>query len=180
MQVWRPHPVGRRRIGAGLDCFETVAAFRVGVLDGEALEVGIQRRGIRVARVRVAAMRVRLPELDARTTDGLPLDVEDPAHHVNDLTGGAPRLARNDGEIGALVHALDDGIERTEDLAGRPLQRLGEGCAESSRDGETSGADGKAQHLSPRDGVRRHDALLTGTIGPARETTEAPEPNTGA
>ena len=45
--------------------------------------------------MRVAAVRVRLPELDARAADRLAFDVEDPAHHVDDLTG----MAQDDREL---------------------------------------------------------------------------------
>ena len=77
MKVGRPHPPGSRGIGTRLDGLEAVPTFRVGGLDGEAVEVGIERSRIRVARMVVAPVRVGLPELHPGVPHGLPFDVED-------------------------------------------------------------------------------------------------------
>src|SRR5437762_13790367 len=82
----RTHPVGSRRIRPRLDRLEPILALGVGVLDGEALEVRIQRRWVRVTRVAVAALGVGLPELDPRPSDRLPLDAQDPSHHMDHLS----------------------------------------------------------------------------------------------
>jgi len=67
---------------------------------------------------------------------------------VDDIARGASRLSWNDGQIGALIDTLDDGIERAQDLAGRRLQRLGE-RRETPRQGQAARAHRNAQDLSP-------------------------------
>src|SRR5215207_7875897 len=51
-----------RRIGSRLDGFEPEAPLRVRGLSGKAIEVRVNGRGVRVARMCVATVHVRLPE----------------------------------------------------------------------------------------------------------------------
>ena len=73
------------RVGAGLDRDEAVAAVRPGQCPACAGEVRVERRGMPVAVVRVAAGRVRLPDLEQRVRDGTPVVVEHAARDDDPL-----------------------------------------------------------------------------------------------
>src|SRR5579863_2948216 len=90
---------GRGGIRAGLDRLEVVASLGIRSQHREALEIRIERRRIRVARMRVAAGGVRLPYFQLGAAHGLALHVEHAAHDIEDLSRGASRLAREMGEI---------------------------------------------------------------------------------
>ena len=76
--------------------------------------------GLVVAGMHVAPVRVGLPDLDAHARDRLALGVEHAAHEMDDLPVRAARLAGDDRQIGAAVERLGQGIERPQDLVGRP------------------------------------------------------------
>src|SRR5262245_10102020 len=122
----RTHPGGRRRIRTGLDRLKAVAALGIAVLDSEALEVGIEWRGVRITRVGVAPVSVGLPKLDPRPFQRLPLDVHDSPHDIDHLARGAAWLTRHGSQIGGFLHRSENWIERPEDFAWSAFQRLGE------------------------------------------------------
>src|SRR5882724_8680044 len=94
VEMGRSHPVGSSRIRPGLDRLKPITALGIGVLNGEALEVGIKGCRIRVTRVSVAPVRIGLPQLNPRRFDWLPLHVHDPPHGIDHLARSASWLAR--------------------------------------------------------------------------------------
>jgi hypothetical protein len=120
VDVRRADRVGAEdRIGRGLDRPEAVVSFLVGGEDAEALEIGIERRRVAVARVVVAAERVGLPHLDLDAAERHAAPVPDRADHLQNLAFGAAGLARHAGEVAGLVHRPRDRVEGTEDLSRR-------------------------------------------------------------
>jgi len=123
----------RRRIQLGfaglrarLDRLEPVSTLAVGGPGRRPLESGRPapdscRSGARTAPARSPARARPWPLGPA------PFDVQNPPHHVDELTRGAPRLAGNDGQGRRLIKALDDRIERSENLAGVRFSAFGEG-----------------------------------------------------
>jgi hypothetical protein len=88
------------RVGAGLDGGEPVLAVVAGDDATDAGEVRVERRGVLVALVHVAARRVRLPDLDELAAHGAAVAVEHPARHDDAL---AERIARVlDRQVGLL------------------------------------------------------------------------------
>lgn len=120
----------------------------IGILNGEALEVGIERRGVRVTRVGVAPVGVGLPELDSRPFQRLPLEVHDTPHDIDRLTRGATWLARQDGQIGGFLDGSQDRVEGPEDFTWSPFQSLGEHRTDATGQGEATCHDCHAQDVS--------------------------------
>src|SRR6266852_1895862 len=117
----RPHPVGSSRIGSWLDRLEPIPALGIGVLNGEALEVGIERRWVRVTRMGVAPVGVGLPKLNSRPFQWLPLDVHDTPHDIDHLARGASCLTRQGSQIGGLLPGSEDGVKGPEDFPWSPF-----------------------------------------------------------
>src|SRR5439155_5833608 len=78
-----------------------------------------------------AALGVGLPEFDPRPSDRLPLDVQDPSHHMDHLSRRASLPSGDGGQIRTPLDPFDDGIKRSEDFPWSPLERLGEHCTDS-------------------------------------------------
>ena len=124
MDVGGANVAPRRRIGAGLDRAQIVAAVLVGLDHGKALEARIERRRIVVVGMRIAAEAVGLPDLQLATPYRLAGAIENPAGYADDLALGATGPPRNAGEIAPLGR-LGERIEGAEDLVGRPWQEPG-------------------------------------------------------
>src|SRR3970040_3028643 len=93
MDVVRPPPVGVAPwIGARLDADEAIAPLLVGEAAPGAEKIGIERRVVLVGLVRVAAGRVRLPDLDERLGHGAAALVQHTAGHDDALPEGLPVL----------------------------------------------------------------------------------------
>src|SRR6266446_2657298 len=142
-----PHPVGSSRIRPWLDRLEAITALGIGVLNGEALKVGIEGRRVRVTRVGVAPMGIGLPQLDPRAIDWLPVNVHNSAHRIDDLAGGAAWFARSRSQIGGLLHRAEDGIKRSENFAWSPFQRLREHRTDRPGHREAAGGDRHPQNV---------------------------------
>src|SRR5206468_3756720 len=85
-EVWRlSHALGEGD-RSGLDRLEPEAALVVGAGAAEAGESGIERQVPPVAGMTVAAVRVRLPDLDQRVRDRRAVAVEDAALDPDALT----------------------------------------------------------------------------------------------
>src|SRR6266850_6271397 len=84
-------------IRSRLDGLHPVTTFRIGRQDSEPLEIGIERRRIDVARVRVATASIGLPDLDARALNRLPFPVQDTPHQMDHLSRRGSRSARDGG-----------------------------------------------------------------------------------
>src|SRR5262245_42209382 len=150
MKVRWPHPSRIGRVRAGLDRLEPKPTLSIGGLNGEALEVGIQRRRVRITRVGVPPVRVGLPELDPRPFHRLSLDAQDAAHDIYHLARGPPWLAGQYREIRTLIDCSENRVEGTENLAWRPFERLGERGGWRTGESEASCCDGHSQNLASR------------------------------
>ena len=80
VHVGRPPPfdITARNIGAGLDSAQAVMTVGIGLQPSKAVEVRVERR-VRISaveRVRVAPVRVCIPDLDERVTNGPAVFVE--------------------------------------------------------------------------------------------------------
>ncbi|CAM5375983.1 hypothetical protein SANTM175S_07132 [Streptomyces antimycoticus] len=67
------------RIGARLDGGEAVGTVVVGQRPPHTGEVGVERRGVLIAQMGVAARRVGLPQLDELAPDGAAPTVQEPS-----------------------------------------------------------------------------------------------------
>jgi len=129
VQVRRPRaPV--EGVRAGLDRRKAEPPLAVRHLDAVALEVWVERGGVRVGGVAVAAGGVGLPELDARAPLRLAPLVEDAPRHMNDLPLRARAVAPEACKVRVPLDGPDDGVVRAEDGARRgghvrPSPRLG-------------------------------------------------------
>src|SRR5262249_46186372 len=130
MNMRRPDDALAGRIGTRLDGLEPVAALRVGRHYAEALEVGIKWRWIGIVWMGVAAMSIGLPGFDLCLAHWLTIDVQDAAHHVDDLPGRTAWLAWQMSEITARIGHFPDRVERDEILHGSALTRLRERTAQ--------------------------------------------------
>ena len=92
-------------VGAGLDGDEAVIAFRVGLRAAGAGEIRIERRGMLVDGVDVAAAGIGLPQLDQRVRHAAAVFIKHMAVHDDAF---AERLALVlDGEVAVvLAHGL--------------------------------------------------------------------------
>src|SRR5204863_1409992 len=92
----------RRRIAAGLDRAQIVAAVLVRLDHGEALEAFVERRRIVVVGMHVAAERVGLPDLQLAAPHRLTSAIEHPTGQPDDLALSPAGPAGNAGEVAAL------------------------------------------------------------------------------
>src|SRR4029453_15675296 len=99
MDVGCPVRVLRERIAGRLDRLEPVPPLGIGHDDAVALEVRIERRGIRVGRMVIASRSVCLPDLDLGALDRIALEVEHPPDPVDDLSFRSSFRARATVEI---------------------------------------------------------------------------------
>lgn len=147
------HPVASGGVGSGLDRLEPIPALRVGVLNGEAFEVGVERGRVRVTRMGVAPVGVRLPQLDFRALHRLRLHVHDATHDIDHLARGASGLTRQGSQIGGLLHRSEDRVERSENFAWSPSQGLGERRTDGTGQGDAACRNRHPQNVR-RDSAR--------------------------
>jgi hypothetical protein len=105
-------------IRARFDGRESIGALSIGREQGVAFEIGVERRGIAIAGMRVAAVRVGLPDLDARARDRPAAPVDDSTGELDDLPAGARIPPLDASQVGVMIGRLGDGVERTENLCG--------------------------------------------------------------
>src|SRR5882724_4670024 len=89
MDVCRSDHAGAHGICRGLDRLEPILTVVVGGQNGCPLKVWIERRGIRIAWMRVAPMSVRLPYFNLRVANRFSLQIEHTSHNGEDLTFSA-------------------------------------------------------------------------------------------
>src|SRR6187200_1317806 len=96
-----PVDVAPRDVRSRLDRPHRIAAVSVGQQPAEAVEIGIERRVVAavVDDVRVAPVRVRIPDLDERATNGAKVLVQDTAGDPYRVAEGARPPRSNACEI---------------------------------------------------------------------------------
>src|SRR5687767_8591045 len=97
-----------------------------------------------VAGMRIAAVRVCLPDLDSRALHRLALGIHDAAHHVDHLALRALLVALHQREIGVLVERLFEWIEGTQYLR-RGASQFFRGRNGTERRGGRAGTRGEQQ-----------------------------------
>ena len=153
MDMGRPDPASGDRVGAGLDGLEGVDSVFVGHGLAEAQEVRVLRRRVRIGGVDIAALGVRLPDLDHGAPDGPAILVRDPPRHVDDVALWRPSRARDGSQVTVMRHrpraVIGVQIEGAFFLMGRFLAQVRQ---RPSGDGESSPGDQSSlQNVSPRD-----------------------------
>src|SRR6185295_16769095 len=78
-----------RRNASGLDRREAKAAVARGREASESREPGLERFVLRVFGMRIAAVRVRLPDFDQRIADAVAVGVDDPPLYDESLAADA-------------------------------------------------------------------------------------------
>jgi hypothetical protein len=90
VNVRRPHPVGTRGIGTGLDGLDRIDAVIVGSNANATDEVRVEWRGVGVIDVNVAAEGVGLPDRDGYAADRGAREIEYSPRHFDDLSLRVP------------------------------------------------------------------------------------------
>src|SRR5207237_117364 len=80
-----PDCIGTDWIGGRFNSLEPISTFRVRGQNGRSFKVGVERRGVSIARMRVTPMSVGLPNLDLCVANGLTLQIEHAPHEVPDF-----------------------------------------------------------------------------------------------
>ncbi len=140
MDMCRPHQIRSGRIGCRLDRLVSIPPLRVGDEHRGPVEIRVERSRIRVARMRVAPIRIGLPHLDRRVANWLPSEVQDAPHDVEHLSGRATGATGHARQIGGS-RELPERIEwaRDVDLVLLTL-RSAAGTASRAADGHNGGA----------------------------------------
>ena len=120
--------VTARRIVAGVDGADAVAALGIGLQLRKALEIHVERRVMGVALVQVTPGGIGLPDIEPGAGHRLAVAVEHPARHLDDLALGDAAAALNAGQIGIDILAMGDReerakVHRTGGLQRRPRRR---------------------------------------------------------
>src|SRR6056297_448769 len=130
VDMWRPAPGLANLVRAGLDGPEAVAAVGIAYQFRPALEVRVQRRGIRIGLMRIAAVDVGLPDVDHHGFDRLSGFVQHATFDHDDFTLGRSGSAVDPAQVGILVGLVGD---REEGTFG--LRRCNGGDQRPGRDG---------------------------------------------
>src|SRR4051794_17434206 len=125
VDVWRAGVAFLRRIGAGVDRSKTVAAGRVRCDPREPFEIGIECRGIGVARMAIFSRSVRLPDIDACARHRLSRTGEHASADIDELALRFSGTAGWTGKISRQIGVISDWVVRPEDLRRRARKRSG-------------------------------------------------------
>ena len=141
MNMRRPHPICRRRIGRRLDGAEAVSAVGIGDVMAIALKVRVERRIAPIPRMVVAAETVGLSNFDPGIRHRLAGEVEDAPGEVEKPPLRPAACALNGGEVIVLIERLGLGIERSHALARRRIEQTGDRLAQRLGGGEPTGGN---------------------------------------